>query len=150
MNLLLDEYADNPIIDEVVYWPPKCIQRIIVKQRPHGVEVVFDDGTEHFTSFENLNEDIFLKWLQEANEVLKLVTNIEVIGSVAEADGSISEKFVSKLLQRRSVLIDDCLSRYQGSENDEFTRNWFLEQFGFNCVELPRNVRGALHNAANT
>ena len=150
MNLLLDEYADNPIIDEVVYWPPKCVQRVVAKESPRGVDVVFEDRNKHFTSFENLDEASFYNWWQEASEILKLVTNIEVIGSEAKADKNFSEKLASELLQRRGELIESCLSKYQAHENDEFAKYWFVEQFGFNCSKLPETIKKVLDNAANT
>lgn len=150
MNLLLDEYADNPVIDEVVYWPPKCVLRIIEKKSPFGVEVIFNDNSRHITTFENMDKANFQMWWQEAHEILELVTNIEVIGSMSKSEREISEESESKIFNRRNELIQSCLSKYQGYENDEFTKNWFVEQFGFNCSNLPESIKSVLDAAANT
>ena len=150
MNLLLDEYAYNSVIDEVVYWPPKRIKRVLFQVIPRGVEVVFEDDAKHFTSFEGVDQASALKWWQQAREILILVTNIEVVDSLAPPEKMYCTQLEREVLARRNELIDECLAKYRRFENDAFTNNWLVDQFGFNCSGLTENVRSILTRATKT
>ncbi len=148
MNLLLNEYTDNPVIDEVVYWPPKDVRKIVAKRKPLGIEVEFSDNTKHFTPFKKAEVVTFLSWWREAQEILSMVTNIDLVDEISsESVDTYSEELAQTILKRREELINECITRLRGHENDEFTKSWFTEQFGFNFANLPKHIEEIVQNA---
>jgi hypothetical protein len=81
MNLALDHYADNPIIDELVFWPPKShrISRLRACSsmfRKPFIEVEFEDGEVFHRHFAR---ESFAGFWAEACVILDALTGIELI-----------------------------------------------------------------------
>jgi hypothetical protein len=137
MNLALDHLADNPVIDELVSWPPRA-QRIVRVRgcnalfRKPFIEVTLADGEvfqRHFPR-QGFAED----WA-EARVILQTLTRIEVVSDfehqpVADRDG-----LVARVLACR----DECIAE-AGQMFDAGMYAQFLQQFGEDCAALPEDV----------
>jgi hypothetical protein len=137
MNLALDHLADNPVIDELVLWPPRA-QRIVRVRgcsalfRKPFIEVTLADGEvfqRHFPR-QGFAED----WA-EACVILQTLTRIEVVSDfehqpVADRDG-----LVARVLACR----DECIAE-AGQMFDAGMYTQFLQQFGEDCAGLPEDV----------
>ena len=81
MNLALDHYADNPIVDELVFWPPKSHRIKSVRAcspmfRKPFIEVELEDGDLFHRHFAR---DSFAQFWAEACVILDTLTSIELI-----------------------------------------------------------------------
>jgi hypothetical protein len=137
MNLLLDEYGDNPIIDELVFRPPKK-QRIVsiraccVLFRKPFIEVEMEDGEVFQRHF--LHESFPESWA-EACVILETVTRIKLISEFRFDEVEDRERLVAEVLARR----DECIAE-SNLMFDEGMYAQFLEQYGADCHDLPADA----------
>lgn len=134
MNLTLDRYAENPIIDELVYWPPKqhriqSVRACCVMFRKPFIEVSMEGGEvfqRHFV------RDSFARYWAEASVILDTLTNIELISDFEFEPVRDSEKLVQEVLTNR----DECI-RESNLMFNEGMYEQFLLQYGEDCKNLP-------------
>ena len=134
MNLTLDRYAENPIIDELVYWPPKqhriqSVRACSVMFRKPFIEVSMQGGEvfqRHFV------RDSFARYWAEANVILDTLTNIELISDFRFEPISDPEKLVQEALTNR----DECIRESNLMFNEGMYQQ-FLLQYGEDCKNLP-------------
>lgn len=137
MNLLLDEYADNPVIDELVFWPPKK-QRIIsvracsVMFRKPFIEVELEDGELFHRHF--LRPTFIESWA-EACVILETVTRIKLISEFSFNAVDDRERLVAEVLACR----DKCIAE-SNLMFDEGMYAQFLQQYGEDCYNLPADA----------
>ena len=137
MNLLLDEYADNPVIDELLFWTPKK-QRIIsvracsVMFRKPFIEVELEDGEVFHRHFAR---PAFVESWAEACVILETVTRIKLISEFSFNAVSDRERLVAEVLARR----DECIAE-SNLMFDEGMYAQFLQQYGENCHNLPADA----------
>ncbi len=138
MNLALDRLADNPIIDELVYWPPKRrrIKRVracsVLFRRPF-IEVEYDGGEilqRHFT------RDNFAHIWAEARVILETLTTIELVSEFSH--GPVPEP--EALVQRVRAIRDECIAEVEPMFEQGLYEQ-YLMQFGEDCRELPSTTQ---------
>lgn len=134
MNLALDHLADNPIIDELVCWPPRTGRIRSVRAgsamfRKPFIEVEYEDGEvlhRHFA------RDSFAGYWAEAWIILDTLTTIELISDFDFRPLAEPEELVQRVLQIR----DECIA-----ESDLMFEQGmypqFLMQYGEDCKNLP-------------
>jgi len=134
MNLTLDRYAENPIIDELVYWPPKqhriqSVRACCVMFRKPFIEVVVEGGEvfqRHFA------RESFADYWAAASVILATITSIKLISDFRFEPISDPEKLVQEILTNR----DECI-RESNLMFDEGMYHQFLLQYGEDCKNLP-------------
>ncbi|MCP4768692.1 MAG: hypothetical protein GY875_20815 [Gammaproteobacteria bacterium] len=137
MNLLLDEYADNPIIDELVFRPPQK-QRVIsvracsVMFRKPFIEVEMEDGEVFHRHFARPS---FVEAWARACVILETVTGIKLISEFSFNAVDDRERLVAEVLARR----DECIAE-SNLMFDEGMYAQFLQQYGEDCRNLPADA----------
>ena len=134
MNLALDRYADNPIIDELVFWPPKThriksVRACCVMFRKPFIEVELEEGEIFQRHF---GRESFARHWAEACVILETITRIELISDFEFEPASDSEQMKQEILACR----DECIVE----SNLMFDRGMyaqFLLQYGEDCKHLP-------------
>jgi hypothetical protein len=137
MNLALERYADNPIIDELVCWPPKphrmkSIRAGNVLFRKPFIEVEMEGGEIFQRQFER---NSFAESWAEACVILETMTNIELISDFSFAPVPDQATLVADVLANRDECIEECNQMY-----DEGMYAQFLLQFGEDCAYLPEDT----------
>ena len=141
MNLALDHLADNPVIDELVCWPPRA-QRIIsiracnVMFRKPFIEVTLADGEvfqRHFA------RESFTEQWAEASIMLQTLTRIRLISDFSFAPVADRDELVARVLACR----DECIAEAD-LMFDAGMYSQYLQQFGEDCDHLPAAVQQRL------
>ncbi len=134
MQLALDSFADNPVIDELVEWPPR--KRRIVRIRACNVlfrrpfiEVTLADGEVFQRHF--LRQSFAQDWA-EARVILQTLTAIELITEFRLAPLADRVARVEKILAVR----DECI-RESDKMFEQGMYAQFLQQYGEDCKDLP-------------
>ena len=144
MNLLLDKYADNPIIDELVFWPPKSKAMVSVRacapmfRRPF-LEIEFEDGETLHRHF--MRENFARDW-SEAIVILEAVTTIKVISDFSFPKYAQAQQLTWEVEAIREDCIKEADQMYQ-----EGMYVPFLMQYGEDCKNLPEDVLEHLETA---
>ena len=144
MNLALEHYAENPIIDELVYLPHKTNRINSVRasasmfRRPF-IEVEMAGGEVHHRHF---LRDSFVRDWTEAEVILRALTDIELIAEFRYAPMQNSEALVQKVLQTRNECIAEADLMF---ENKMYLQ--YLNQFGLECKNLPTEVERRIAEA---
>lgn len=144
MNLALDHFADNPIIDELVRWPPAARRMLSVRAcnalfRKPFIEVCMEDGKvfqRHFA------RDSFAAHWAEACVILQTLTTIETISEFSFAPAANRGQLERRVLEVRDECIAECAPMYQQGMYAQF-----LMQFGEDCRDLPPAVRAQIESA---
>jgi len=141
MNLLLDQYADNPVIDELVFWPPKkrrilSIRACNVLFRKPFIEVEMEGGEVFQRHF--LRPSFAESWA-EACVILETVTRIKLISDFNFDAVKDRERLVGEVLARR----DECIAE-SNLMYDEGMYAQFLLQYGEDCHNLPADAEQRL------
>ncbi|MEM7563710.1 MAG: hypothetical protein AAF353_11765 [Pseudomonadota bacterium] len=141
MNLLLDKYADNPIIDELVFWPPKSKAMLSVRacsplfRRPF-IEMEFEGGETLHRHFMREN---FAKDWSEAVVILEAFTTIKIISDFSYPKYPQAQQ----LAWEAEAIREDCIK-----EADQMYQEGlyvpYLMQFGEDCKDLPEAVKKQL------
>ncbi len=137
MNLALDQLADNPIIDELVVWPPRN-QRIIslracsVMFRKPFIEVTLADGEVFQRHFPRPS---FGKYWAEVVVILETLTRIKLVSDFSFDAVADREELVARVLACRDESIVEADQMFE-----EGMYAQFLMQFGEDCANLPAEV----------
>ena len=144
MNLALDRYAENPIIDELVAWPPRArrIRRVRASnpmfRRPF-VEVDLEDGSQFHRHFQR---ESFVEHWAEAVVILQALTGIEVVADfrfVPRPDAAALEK---EIIEARDECLAEAAQMYR-----EGMYMQYLMQFGVDYKNLPEETENMLADA---
>ena len=137
MNLALERYADNPIIDELVCWPPKprrmnSIRAANVLFRKPFIEVEMEDGEIFQRQFAR---DSFSSYWAEACVILETMTGIKIISDFNFAPVADRARLVADVLANRDECIEECNQMF-----DEGMYTQFLMQYGEDSANLPEDA----------
>ena len=144
MNLALDQLADNPIIDELLQWPPR-VQRMqslracSVMFRKPFIEARMDDGELFQRHFPRPG---FAEHWAEASVILETLTRIEIVSDFSFDPVSDRDALVARVLACR----DECI----GEANQMFDQGMYaqyLQQFGEDCRDLPADTERRMAHA---
>lgn len=144
MNLALDQLADNPIIDELVQWPPR-VQRMLSLRacsamfRKPFIEARMADGELFQRHFPRPS---FAEHWAEASVILETLTCIEIVSDFSFNPVSDRDALVVRVLTCR----DECI----GEANQMFDQGMYaqyLQQFGEDCRDLPADTKQRIAHA---
>ncbi len=134
MNLALDRFADNPIIDELVFWPPRQERILSVRAcnvlfRKPFIEVEMQGGEifqRHFV------RDGFAGFWAEACVILGAITAIRLISDFSFQPVADSAGLTRRVLEARDECIEEANLMF-----DQGMYQQFLMQYGSDCKDLP-------------
>ena len=137
MNLALDQLADNPIIDELVFRPPKSARMLSVRAccvmfRKPFIEVVMADGEVFQRHFPRPS---FGEHWAEACVILETLTRIKLISEFNFNPVADREELIGRVLTCREECIAEANKMYEQGFYGQF-----LSQFGEDCDHLPVEV----------
>ena len=137
MNLALERYADNPIIDELVCWPPRPHRMMSIRAgnvlfRKPFIEVEMDGGEIFQRQFAR---DSFASFWAEACVILETMTSVQIISSFSFTPVADRAKLVAEILANRDECIEECNQMF-----DEGMYEQFLMQYGGDCANLPEDT----------
>ena len=137
MNLALERYADNPIIDELVCWPPRSRRMNSVRAgnvlfRKPFIEVEMEGGEIFQRQFAR---DSFASFWAETCVILETMTRIKLISEFSFDPVVDRDKLVADILASRDECIEECNSMF-----DEGMYEQFLMQYGEDCANLPADA----------
>jgi hypothetical protein len=137
LNLALDNFADNPIVDELVYWPPKgsAVTSVVcsaLTDEETTLCIKYRDGRELVQRFPT--ERILPHW-PEAVVVVEALTDIKMISDIDHPPVENAENLADAALKHRDQCIEVSLGMF-----DEGMYELFLEQYGANHKNLPPDV----------
>ncbi len=137
MNLALERYADNPIIDELVCWPPRPTRMISIRAgnvlfRKPFIEVEMDGG-EIFQR--QSPRDSFSSYWAEACVIIETMTAIKLISEFDFDPVGARAELVADVLANRDECIEECSPMF-----DEGMYPQFLMQYGEDCANLPEDA----------
>jgi hypothetical protein len=144
VNSVLDQYAENPIIDELVLWPPRVekissVRACCVLFRKPFIEVTMAGGEVFQRHFPRPG---FAGFWAEARVILETVSSIELISEFSFEELAEPEKLAGEVLAVR----DECIA-----ESDkmfaEGMYEQFLMQYGPDCRNLPPETERKLEIA---
>jgi hypothetical protein len=144
VNLALDHLAENPIIDELVRWPPAS-RRIVslraccVVFRKPFIELTMADGE---ISQRHFARPSFSEHWAEASVILETLTRIRLISEFSFKPVADRAALVARVLACR----DDCIAE----ANLMFEQGMFaqyLQQFGEDCRDLPADTERRIAEA---
>lgn len=144
MNLALENFADNPIIDELVIWPPRpepmlSIRACSVLFRKPFIEVVMQGGETFHRHFER---NAFGQHWAEACVILEAITTVELISDFEFTPLANPEALRQKVLQSRDECIEESTEMYREGMYEQF-----LMQFGADCKNLPAETLEHMRDA---
>lgn len=134
MNLALDRFADNPIIDELVRWPPSPRRILRVRAgaalfRPPFIEIEYAGGEIEQRRF--ARDNFAANWA-EARVVLATLTTIELVSDLDVAPPRDAARLAREVLAVRDACIAEAEQMFEHELYEQF-----LMQFGADCRELP-------------
>ena len=144
MNLAFEELADNPVIDELVRWPPRTqairsIRACNVLFRKPFIEVTLADGEvfqRHFA-----RPDFAEHWA-EASVILETLTDIELVAEFAFTPIRDRSALVDRILDCRR----DCIVEAEKMFEQGMYRQ-YLSQFGEDYRDLPEVILDHMETA---
>lgn len=144
MNLALERYAENPIIDELIAWPPRrqAIRRVRACSsmfRKPFIEVELDDGTQFHRHFQR--ENFAADWA-EAVVVLTALTGIELVSDFRFVPLRDADRLTEDVLAAR----DECFAEAEPMFREGMYAQ-YLMQFGVDYARLPETVETMLAEA---
>ena len=144
MNLALDRFADNPIIDELVRWPPmpQPMRRIRAASsmfRSPFIEVELADGETFQRHFPRRR---FAEDWAEARILLDTLTDIELVSEFEPPAVADAETLRAEALQ----VLEESIAEAEPMFAQGMYRQYLL-QFGPNCKNLPPEVLHKLETA---
>ena len=134
MNLTLERYADNPVIDELVCWPPrnqriKSIRACCVLFRKPFIEVEMEGGEifqRHFA------RESFARHWAEACVILETITRIQLISDFDFEPIKDVDQLEQDVLANRDECIEESNQMFEEGMYEQF-----LTQYGEDCGNLP-------------
>jgi len=144
MNSALDEFADNPIIEELNFLRShfkkiKSLRASNTLWRKAFIEINHDGGKIDHLRFEreNFNRD----WA-EASVILQTLTDIKCTAEFDFNPPADKNALIEKVLQTRDKCIEECQTMF-----DSGFYQVYLNQFGYNCKNLPSAAKANLDEA---
>jgi hypothetical protein len=137
MNLVLDQFAENPIIDELVVWPPRTQKMNSIRgcsslfRRPF-IEIEFEDGEfmrRHFS------RDSFAQYWAEAVVILQTLTDVKMISEFSHGPYQNTENLLNDLLTVREESIAESNLMFANGMFEQF-----LNQYGEDYKDLPADA----------
>lgn len=146
MNLALDRYADNPIIDELVCWPPnpqkvKSLRGCFPMLRRPFIEIEYVDGKSRHQHFA---KNSFVEFWSEAVVIVGVITDIDLISEFKFRPVSNRDIFEKDVLESRQECIAESNQMFVGG-----MYQLFLDQYGANCKSLPADAIHKIAQAKN-
>ena len=134
MNSALDQYADNPIIDELVCWPPRPQKILSVRAgdaifRKPFIEVCLQGGEVFQRHFPRAG---FAAHWAEARVILAALTTIELRSDIDCPPLPDAQRLAGEALSTRAACIAESERMYA-----EGLYAQFLIQYGEDCRDLP-------------
>ena len=144
MNLALEYFADNPIIDELVCWPPrtqriKSLRAANVLFRQPFIELELEDGK---TTQHQFPRDSFARHWAEARVILGAITSIELISEFEPPPVSQAEELIERVFEARRECIEESDQMYDSRMYEQY-----VMQFGLDCKDLPEETAARLAHA---
>ena len=144
MNLALEYFADNPIIDEIVVWPPRAFKISKLRAassmfRPPFIEIELGNGELIHRHFERSS---FAGHWAEACIILEAITTIELVSEFEPPPVADAESLRQRVFEARDECIDECNQMY-----DEGMYHQYRMQFGPDCKNLPEDTLQRLAHA---
>lgn len=144
MNSALDQYADNPIIDELVCWPPRTQRILSVRAgdaifRKPFIEVCLQDGEVFQRHFPRAG---FAAHWAEARVILATLTTIELYADFRAPPLADEHGLAREALATRAECIAESDKMFS-----EGMYVQFLMQYGEDCRELPAECQRKLEIA---
>ncbi len=146
MNLALDRYADNPIIDELVCWPPrpqkvKSLRGCLPMIRKPFIEIEYMDGESRQL---HLPKSSFVEFWSEAVVIIGAITDIELISELKFQPVQDKESLIKEVLKSRDECIEESNQMFVGG-----MFQLFLDQYGANYKNLPADTLKNIADARN-
>ena len=137
MKLALEQLADNPIIDELVYLPVHSrrvtsLRACSVMFRKPFIEVTLSDGEVIQRHFQRPS---FAESWAEACVILETLTRIQLISDFRFNPVADRAALVTRVLACRDECLADAEQMYEQGMYAQF-----LLQFGEDCANLPAAV----------
>lgn len=137
MNHTLDQFTDNPIIDELVSWPPRAQSIRSVRAsapmfRQPFVEITLDDNQTITRTFSKAG---FTEYWTEAKVILETLTSIKLISDVKVSETIDIDELIARVLEERDESMTEA-----GLMFDNGMYQQFLSQFGRDYKGLPDQV----------
>ena len=144
MNLALDHFTDNPIIDELVRWPPSPRRILRVRAgaalfRPPFIEIEYAGGEIQQRRFAR---DTFAADWAEARILLATLTTIELVSDLDVAPPRDAAALAREALAVRDTCIAEAEQMFEHGLYEQF-----LMQFGADCRELPAATQARIDSA---
>lgn len=144
MNLALDRFADNPIIDELVRWPPRPCRILRVRAgaamfRPPFIEIYYADGEIEQRRFAR---ETFADDWSRARVILETLTTIELVTDLTVAPPRDAAALARAALEERDACIAEAGQMFEHGLYEQF-----LMQFGADCRDLPEATRARIDAA---
>jgi len=144
MNLALDHFADNPIIDELVFWPPRdhairSVRACSSMFRKPFIEVQMQNGEVFHRHFPR---DSFAEFWAEACVILETLTSIELISDFSFTPVADRKAMIQKVLTTRAECIAESELMYEQGMYAQF-----VMQYGEDCRDLPPETLKKLGHA---
>jgi hypothetical protein len=137
MNLALEELADNPIIDELVRWPPRSQRMISIRAcsvlfRKPFIEVQLDNGEVFQRHFQRAG---FARDWAEASVILETLTAAKIVSEFDFAPLADREALEARVNACR----DECVAEANKMYEQGFYKQ-FLHQFGVDYRDLSEET----------
>ena len=137
MNHTLDQFSDNPIIDELVRWPPRAQSISSVRAsspmfRQPFVEITLDNDETITRTFA---KDGFTEYWTEAKVILDTLTSIKLISDVKVSETIDIDELTARIHEEREESVADAELMF---ENGMYKQ--YLWQFGRDYKGLPEQV----------
>ena len=144
MNLALDQLADNPIIDELVQWPPReqrmqSLRACSVLFRKPFIEARMADGELFQRQFARPG---FSGYWAEASVILETLTGIEIVSDFSFTPVADRDALVRRVLACRDEGIAEANKMYEQGMYAQY-----LQQFGPDCRDLPADTEQRIAHA---
>jgi hypothetical protein len=144
MNSALDEFADNPIIEELNFLRThfkkiKSLRASSTLWRKAFIEIDHDGGKVDHLKFER---EGFIRDWAEATVILQTLTDIKCMAEFDYKPPADKDALVDKVLQARDKCIEECQTMF-----DSGLYQVYFNQFGYNCKDLPSEAKANLDEA---
>jgi len=137
MNHTLDQFSDNPIIDELVSWPPREQSIVSVRAscplfRQPFVEITLDNNETITHSF---IKDGFVEYWTEAKVILETLTSIDLISDVKLSETMDINGLITRVLEARDESTTEAGMMFEHGMYQQY-----LWQFGNDYKGLPDHI----------
>lgn len=137
MNHTLDQFTDNPIIDELVCWPPRQQKVLSIRAsapmfRNPFIEITLDNNEVLTRQFGKAG---FATDWAEAKVILETLTAVELIAEFKLSEHSEREQLMAQVLAERDESISEAGRMFEHGMYQQY-----LWQFGEDYKGLPDQV----------